>query len=124
MTLDVNGCLVYGGCGGLPSGGVCWCGMVGGGPPLHFFFSSMVINNDACGNSIQARFQALKGELRHLVLSFSKDFNVQDGDSFTSMAYLGDLVSVSWAKFQERPFNSRVHSKGCIARNMMLTLRS
>ena len=38
-----------------------------------------------CGFSIQARLQALKDELQHLVLSISEDSGVQSGDSFASM---------------------------------------
>ncbi|KAJ8431298.1 hypothetical protein Cgig2_018370 [Carnegiea gigantea] len=38
------------------------------------------------GSPIRARFQALKDELKHLVLSISEGYGVQDGDPYVSMA--------------------------------------
>ncbi|KAJ8420594.1 hypothetical protein Cgig2_008850 [Carnegiea gigantea] len=46
----------------------------------------MAIHGGACENFIWARFKALKGELQHLVLSFSEDSVGEDGDSCASMA--------------------------------------
>ena len=72
MSCGASGFLVRGGLRAVASG---WCSLVGGGgPPLHFFSGSMAIHGEARGTSIRARFRALKGELQHLVLSFSDDF--------------------------------------------------
>ncbi|KAJ8428234.1 hypothetical protein Cgig2_009949 [Carnegiea gigantea] len=50
----------------------------------------MAIHGGAYEKSTQVRFKALKGELQHLVLSFSEDSIGQGGDSCASMAAFDD----------------------------------